>query len=201
MIFNYKFNIDLKKISSLTNFRKMKVLDFGCGTGVWDNDQVIKFHKLSRITLYDKNKNFIKLLKSKYKNDKVKIDFNLHSILNNKNFNVIVMSSVIQYLKEKELENLINLLSNNKKNVTIIITDVPYMSRICEFLLLPLFNIKRFFFSLKLIISKEYLKNDYNIFNKNYFSKYKKKFNVTLKKNIHDLPFLRYSVILKKKNC
>ena len=36
MIFNYKFNIDLKKISSHVNSKKIKVLDFGCGNGIWN---------------------------------------------------------------------------------------------------------------------------------------------------------------------
>ena len=68
MIFNYKFNIDLKKISSLANFGKMKVLDFGCGTGIWDNDQVIKFHKLNRVNInnFEKDKYLYSIKIKKY---------------------------------------------------------------------------------------------------------------------------------------
>jgi 2-polyprenyl-3-methyl-5-hydroxy-6-metoxy-1,4-benzoquinol methylase len=200
MIFNYKFNIDLKRISSLVVSKKIRVLDFGCGTGSWDENQIKKLRKLSKITLYDKDKNFIKLLKDKYKHNKIKINFNLKSILKKNDYNLVIFSSVIQYLKKKELEHLINLFSRNKKEITIIIIDIPFLPRIWEFLLLPIFNIKRFFFSLKLIFSKKYLTNEYNVYAKKYFAKYRKTFNLKLRPNFHDLPILRYSIILKRKN-
>ena len=39
MVFNYKFNIDLKNIT-FGHFKKIRVLDFGCGTGTWDENQI-----------------------------------------------------------------------------------------------------------------------------------------------------------------
>ena len=200
MIFDYKFNIDLKKISRLVVSKKVKVLDFGSGTGTWDENQIKKLRKFSKITLYDKDKNLIKLLKDKYKSKKIKINFNLKSILKKNDFDLVIFSSVIQYFKKKELEKFIDLISRNKKEITIIITDIPFLPRICEFLLLPVFNIKRFFFSLKLIFSRKYLTREYNIYEKNYFIRYRKSFNIRLKQNFHDLPVLRYSIVLKKKN-
>ena len=200
MIFDYKFNIDLKKISRLVVSKKVKVLDFGCGTGTWDENQIKKLKKLDKITLYDKDKNLIKLLKKKYKSKKIKINFNLKSILKKNDINLVIFSSVTQYFQKKQLDKFIDLLSRNKKEITIIITDIPFLPRICEFLLLPVFNIKRFFFSLKLIFSRKYLIKEYNIYEKNYFNRYRKTFNIKLKQNFHDLPVLRYSIILKKKN-
>ena len=199
MIFNYKFNIDLKKISSHVNSKKIKVLDFGCGNGIWNEDQIKKFQKFSEITLYDKDKNFIKILKNKYKNKRININFSLKSILKKNNYNLIIFSSVIQYFKEKELVDLISLLSPKNKEITIIIMDIPFMPRMYEFLLLPFFNIKRFYFSLKLIFSKKYLVKEYTIYSKKFFTVFKNKFKIKFVKNLHDLPVLRYTVVLNKK--
>ena len=54
-----------------------------------------------------------------------------------------------------------------KKNYIIII-DIPYLSRIVEFLLLPIFNLKRFF-CFKFLISKDYKKLNFNLYQKIFY--------------------------------
>jgi len=112
---------------------------------------------------------------------------------------LILFSSVIQYISHKKLKKIINDLSKKKKNLIIIITDVPFLPRFFEFLLLPIFNLKRFLFTLSLIFSKKYSKINYFTYQKKDFYKFKKKFILKYNNNIHDLRFLRYSLIMSLK--
>jgi len=200
MIFDYKFIIDLKKIEKHLNLNKIKILDYGCGLGIWDESQIAINNKVRRIIMFDSNKSILKTLKRKYKNKKFDINFNLKSILKKKEYNVIVISSVIQYLSKQDLEKLIKKLSHGKKKIVIMIIDIPYISRIFEFILLPFFNIRRFIFSVRLLLSKKYISSKFYVYSKNYFLNYKNKYEISFRTNLHDLKMLRYSLIMKSKN-
>ncbi len=202
MIFNYNSIIDIKKIKRLTKIKKLKILDFGCGTGVWSEED-IKSKDVEKIILYDKNKLLIKFLKKKYNQKKIEINFNFKNIVKKKNYNLVILSSVIQYMNILKFKKLIEALNKNKKKqnkkLFIIITDIPTLPRAFEFFLMPFFNLKRFFFSFKIIFNNEYQKLDYYLHNRNDFIFLKKKFDFKYSKNIHDLKYLRYSLILKSK--
>ena len=198
MIFNYNYKIDLKKILDSTDVKEIKILDFGCGKGIWDESKVKKIKKIKKIILFDTNKDLKEILKKKYSSKKFLLNFNLNSILKKKDYNLIIFSSIIQYLSCRELFNLINKLS--KRKIVILIIDIPYLYRFIEFFLLPFFNLRRFFFVINLIFSRNYHQTKYYLYKKNNFIKYYKKFNITYRENFHDLKILRYSIILQKRN-
>lgn len=197
MIFNYNYEINIKKIFNLTNLKRLSILDFGCGTGIWPSKNLDK--KINEIILYDNNKKLLFFLKKKYKNKNVKINFNLNKIIKNKNYNIILLSSVIQYISKSDLRKIIYKLTKNKKKIFIVITDIPYLPRFIEFILLPIFNLKRFIFVLKIIFSKNYRKINYYTYKKSDFNLFKKNFKIKFIPNLHDLNFLRYSLVLKIK--
>ena len=149
MIFKYNSFLNIKLIQNLVRTKNLKILDFGCGTGVWSQNN-LKNKNIKNIILYDKNKKLIKILKKKYSQKKVKINFSLKSIIKKKNYNLVIISSVIQYMSIAEFKKIINLIAQNKRkqkrNFHIIITDIPVLPRPLEFILMPFFNIKRFLF-------------------------------------------------------
>lgn len=198
MIFQYNYEYRIKKLLKLVNLRSLYILDYGCGIGNW-NEKDVNFHSIKKITLYDKNLKLAKFLKKKYNSKKINITFSYKEILKKKNFNLVILSSVIQYISPSKLKVLINKLSKNNKKLIFVISDIPYLPRKIEFLLLPFFNIKRFLFILGLIFSNNYRKLNYYLYPKKNFNFYKKMFNVTYIFNLHDLKFLRYSLILKPK--
>jgi 2-polyprenyl-3-methyl-5-hydroxy-6-metoxy-1,4-benzoquinol methylase len=197
MIFHYNYPINISKITRITKLKKLEILDFGCGIGNWIPHDV-NLKKIKKIILYDNNPNLKKLLKKKYSNKKFHIEFNYKNIIKKK-FNVVIFSSVIQYIPAQRLKKIINDLEKNKKKLFIIFTDVPYLSRILEFSLLPFFNLKRFIYVLKIIFLSEYKKINFFIYKKNSFNIFKSKFNLIFSKNLHDLKFLRYSLIMRLK--
>ena len=71
MIFKYNYIFDITLIQSFTKIRKLKILDFGCGTGVWSQNN-LKNKNIKKITLYDKNKRLIKILKKNIIKKKLK---------------------------------------------------------------------------------------------------------------------------------
>ena len=138
MIFQYEYKFSLNKIIKCSNSNNLNILDFGCGIGNWRIDDIKSKH-IKKITLFDKNKRLIKILKKRYRSKKIDINFNYNKVVKNKFFNLIIFSSVIQYMSPKELLELISKLKKNKKKLIIIITDIPYLPRFIEFLLLPFF--------------------------------------------------------------
>ena len=156
-----------------------------------------------KITLYDKNKKIIKFLKKKYNHKKIEINFNLKNIIKKRNYNLIFMSSVIQYINYYEFKKLIKIILDHKKKgkkkLFIIITDIPKFPRPMELFLLPIVNFKRFIFVLGMFFNKEYKKLKFYIYKKEDFNFLDKNFKISFKQNLHDLKYLRYTVILKSK--
>ena len=193
MIFKYNSILNIKKIQNLITIKKLAILDFGCGTGVW-TEKNLENKKIKKVILYDVNKKLIKILKKKYKQEKV-------DIVTKSNYNLVIISSVIQYISLTKFKNLIEIISKKKKkkNFFIVIADIPIFPRPVEFVLMPLFNLKRFFFFLKIIFASEYKKLNYYLYKKEDFIFLKKKFTISYIQNVHDLKYLRYSLILKLK--
>lgn len=202
MIFKYNSSFNIKLIQSLTKIKPFKILDFGCGTGAWSQED-LKNKSIKKIVLYDKNKKLIKILKKKYNQKKIKINFNLKNIIKKENFNLVIISSVIQYMSISKFKKLIESITQNKRKqkrgIFIIITDIPILPRPFEFILLPFFNLQRFFFVFKIIFNNEYKKINFYLHKKVDFSFLEKNFEVSYVQNINDLKLLRYSIVLKLK--
>ena len=64
-LFQYQFNLvdfkDILKIKKISKIKKINLLDFGCGSGSWDEKKINK--EINSIYLYDKNKDLIPILK------------------------------------------------------------------------------------------------------------------------------------------
>ena len=198
MIFHYKSKLKIRQLIELSNQKKINILDFGCGIGNWSSED-LKLKSVKNVTLFDIDKKLIKILKKKYPQKKVKINFDYKKIVNQNTFNLVLFSSVIQYISQKKLKKIIYDLSKNKKNLVIVINDIPFLPRIIEFFLLPFFNFKRFLFALSLIFSKNYTKMNFHLYKKNNFQYYRKKFKIRFLMNLHDLKYLRYSIIMALK--
>ena len=198
MIFNYNSRINFHKLLNLINIKKLEILDFGCGRGIW-LEKALKNKKLNKIVLYDENIKLIPILKKKYSSRKIKINFNLKNILEKEDFNLIIFSSVIQYMKKDYLEKFIRDLVRNKKKLFIVITDIPFLPRPFELLLMPFLNLKRFLYVLQFIFLKDYKKLNYQTYKKDDFKFLKNKFKLKFTSNFHDLDYLRYSLILELK--
>jgi len=199
MIFNYNSRINFHRLLNLISIKKLEILDFGCGNGVWELNK-INNKRIKKIVLYDKNKKLLPKLRKKYKNIKIKINFNFNSLVNNKKYNLIIFSSVIQYIRKSDFIKIIEKITKNKKNkIFIAIIDIPFLPRPLEFILMPFFNLRRFFYVLKIFFLKKYKKLDYYTYKKNDFNSLKKKFKIKYIRNLHDLIYLRYSLILESR--
>ena len=86
----------------------------------------------------------LKILKEKYNQKKVEINFNFKDIIRKRNYNLVIISSVIQYISIIKFKKLIEIISKSKKKrkekLFIIITDIPIFPRPFEFVLMPFFN-------------------------------------------------------------
>ena len=204
MIFNYTEQIDLNFIKKFTKLNKLQVLDLGCGLGVWSKNN-LKDKSLKKVVLYDINKKIIEKVKKKYNTKKIYVNSDFNQIINKKKFNLVIMSSVVQYIDKNKLKKIIKKIikkcPKKNKDFYIFIIDIPKFFRVFEFILLPFFDFKRFLFVTKLLKNKGYRKIKYHLHDENSFSFLYKNFQITKAKNLLNLKSLRYSLILKlKKN-
>tara|TARA_B100000780_G_C21115233_1_gene451125 strand:+ start:1041 stop:1646 length:606 start_codon:yes stop_codon:yes gene_type:complete len=201
MIFNYDhYQIDIKTLIKLSGQKKRRILDFGCGKGVWGQNRT-SIKGIDKIILYDKEKKLTGFLKKKYKLKKIKINFNYKKILNEEKYNIVIFSSVIQYIEKNKLKRIIYDIAKNKSREIFILSDVPLLPRFLEFIILPILNFRRFIFVCSIIFSRKYKNVNYNYYKKNDFNFYSKDFDVSFHSNLHDLKLLRRTIVLKlKKN-
>ena len=201
-LFEYQYNLidfkDILKIKKISKIKKINLLDFGCGSGSWNEKKTDK--EINSIYLYDKNKDLIPILKKKYNSKKISIEFNKKKIFK-KDVNVIIFSSVIQYMSDKELNEILSKIVKiyRNKKIYIFINDHPLKKRIIELLMLPFINLNKFLYSISLIYKIKYLAT------KHYFHNiYKKKYivdNFDIKKLgfVDDMKYLRGKFILVSK--
>ena len=157
-IFKYFSKLQTGKFIKIVGKKKLNILDFGCGVGTWSNND-LRNSSFKKITLYDKNKKLLNFLKEKYKNKKVEINFNKKKILrNSKKYDLVIFSSVVQYMNKNEFKKILIDFEKKSKKITFLIIDIPKYPSFLEFILLPFFNIKRFFFSVNLVFNNRYKK-------------------------------------------
>jgi hypothetical protein len=116
-----------KRFSKYLN-KNTILLDYGCGTGIWDKN-VPK--KISKIFLYDKNHELYKLLRKKYSHNKKIFFLTKISKINKLKINTIIVNSVFQYIGRGEIVRLIKVFYKIKIN-KVFINDIPKYNRLIE---------------------------------------------------------------------
>jgi 2-polyprenyl-3-methyl-5-hydroxy-6-metoxy-1,4-benzoquinol methylase len=197
-IFNTLSKLQTNKFTNIVNKKKLNILDYGCGVGIWSKED-IKNKDFKKITLFDKNKKLINFLTIKYNNKKIEINFDKKKILNKKNYDLVIFSSVIQYMSKDEIKLILKKLKKNSSKTTYLMIDIPKYHRIVEYMLLPFFNIKRFLFSTGLIFNKEYKKIKRYHHQLKDFDFLKKNYEIKKISNLYDVKFLRYTLVITEK--
>ncbi len=202
-LFDYNYKLldfrDILKIKKILKLKDLHILDYGCGRGVWEKNNLKKVKKL---ILYDVNSELLPILLKKYKFYKnVNINFK-KKFLFRKKINLIILSSVIQYMSNSQIESFLKKIKKRYrfKKVSIFINDHPLQLRIIELVILPFVNIKKFFESFKLIFDIRYITTKYfkhNIYNNNFI---KKNFFIKDLGYIKDMKYLRGKYLLILKN-
>tara|TARA_B110000003_G_C16558024_1_gene499243 strand:+ start:303 stop:902 length:600 start_codon:yes stop_codon:yes gene_type:complete len=197
-IFNTLSKLQTNKFANIVNKKKLNILDYGCGVGIWSKED-IKNKDFKKITLFDKNKKLINFLTKKYNNRKIEINFDKKKILSKKNYDLVIFSSVIQYMSKDEIKLILKRLKKNPSKTTYLMIDIPKYHRILEYMLLPFFNIKRFLFSTGLIFNKEYKKIKRYHHQLKDFDFLKKNYEIKKISNLYDVKFLRYTLVITEK--
>ena len=197
-IFNTLSKLQTNKFTNIVNKKKLNILDYGCGVGIWSKED-IKNKDFKKITLFDKNKKLINFLTKKYNNRKIEINFDKKKILSKKNYDLVIFSSVIQYMSKDEIKLILKRLKKNPSKTTYLMIDIPKYHRILEYMLLPFFNIKRFLFSTGLIFNKEYKKIKRYHHQLKDFDFLKKNYEIKKISNLYDVKFLRYTLVITEK--
>ncbi len=181
----------IKKFLNKYGFKlkNLEVLDFGCGPCT-----IHRYLNFKKAFLYDKEF----FLLPNYKKNYFKFR-NYNSIFKSKQkYDLIIINSVIQYIKPNFLNNLlISLNKKLKKNGIIFLGDVPQFNRLMEFVsctnYIKIYHLIKYF-----LFKKGYLKNKYYLHEKLFFiKKYKKKKLVFLPSNSYFFKN-RYCLIIKK---
>lgn len=177
----------LKRINVKIN--KLEVLDFGCGPCTMH-----KFLNFKKVYLYDIN-NFTK---PKQKNKYVVIK-NYNSIFKNKNkYDLIILNSVIQYIKPNILINLLKSLKKKlKQNGIIFLGDIPKSNRIFEILMSK--NLKKIYYLLKyFLLNRAYYQTEYYLYKELFFKKKFRKDKIIFFSSNSYFFKGRYCVVIKK---
>ena len=193
---NYElFNLkDLYNIKKRFKIKKLSILDYGCGRAI-HFDGKIDSKQIDSVYLYDKNKRLKNYLTKKFSNrKKIFVNFNKDQVFNDK-INLIIFSSVIQYIGDKELEKIfIQIVKKyKKKKIYIFLNDIPTKNRFIEFLFLPLIDFKKFLYSLTLIFNMNYLNLKF------YLHDIKKKIYITNHFSIKNLGYTSNSKYFREK--
>ena len=202
-LFDYNYKLldfkDILKIKKILKLKDLYILDYGCGKGIWEKNQL---KKIKGLTLYDVNNELMPILFQKYGNNKnVDINFNKKVIFKKKT-NLIILSSVIQYMSNSQIKNFLRNVKKKYRNkkILIFLNDHPLQFRIIELILLPFINLKKFFESFKLIFKIRYMNTSYfthNIYRNNYIMK---NFFIRDLGYIQDMKYLRKKYLLILKN-
>jgi len=202
-LFDYNYKLldfkDILKIKKILRLKDLYILDYGCGKGIWEKNQL---KRIKRLTLYDVNNELMQILFQKYGNNKnVDINFKKKNIFKKKT-NLIILSSVIQYMSNSQIKNFLRNVKKKYRNkkILIFLNDHPLQFRIIELILLPFINLKKFFESFKLIFKIRYMNTSYfthNIYRNNYIMK---NFFIRDLGYIQDMKYLRKKYLLILKN-
>ena len=177
----------LKRINVKIN--KLEVLDFGCGPCTMH-----KFLNFKKVYLYDIN-NFTK---PKQKNKYVVIK-NYNSIFKNKKkYDLIILNSVIQYIKPNILINLLKSLKKKlKQNGIIFLGDIPKSNRILEILMSK--NLKKIYYLFKyFLLNRAYYQTKYYLYKELFFKKKFRKDKIIFFSSNSYFFKGRYCVVIKK---
>lgn len=152
--------------------KKTILLDYGCGTGVWDKKIPIKVLK---IYLYDKNKFLYNVLKKKYAQNKKIFLLKKIDKIKKKRINTVIINSVFQYMQKEKIVKLIKLFYEIGIN-KIFITDIPKTNKFIE-IFYNIFNYNYIINIIKYLFSPSYYKIKYYNHNYNFLNNisYKKK--------------------------
>ncbi len=181
----------IKKFLNEYNYKldNLEVLDFGCGPCT-----IHRYLNFKKVFFYDKEFFLLPSYKKNYFKFK-----NYNSILRSKQkYDLIIINSVIQYIKPNFLNNLlISLNKKLKKNGIIFLGDVPQYNRFIEFVSCT--NYVKIFYLIKYFLFKKgYFKNKYYLYDKFFFmNKYKKNNLIFLPSNSYFFKN-RYCLIIKK---
>jgi 2-polyprenyl-3-methyl-5-hydroxy-6-metoxy-1,4-benzoquinol methylase len=186
-------NFNLKKFISYIPNKKNKILDYGCGNGIFSN-KILKHKNIRSIKMMDRNKRLKLFIENKYYNNP-KIEWT-----NSKDgyYDVVLINSVIQYLSLKEYKKLLNFFFKNKIKI-ILISDIPKFHRYIEAFLLLFLNPKKFIIGMSYLFKKNYLSTPY------FYKKYKAlilnnpNYDFKIQNNLNEDELLRYTLVIKNK--
>lgn len=108
----------IKKILKKNFKKKIKILDYGAGSGV----NIEMLSKFGKVDIFEPHKDTAKYLKKKFINKKFKV---LKKVSNKKNYDLIILADVLEHIKNDK-KKIKELSLKLKKNGKILITVPAY---------------------------------------------------------------------------
>ena len=108
----------IKKILKKNFTKKIKILDYGAGSGV----NIEMLSKFGKVDIFEPHKDTAKYLKKKFINKKFKV---LKKVSNKKNYDLIILADVLEHIKNDK-KKIKELSLKLKKNGKILITVPAY---------------------------------------------------------------------------